>query len=154
MHCTWLGCIRSCTKYPSHEFLANRWFIHNWFVDLSKTFKIIVHYLLIGGIVGLDYQDEVLMVSALMNIVTHWTRSMMSNDIWLSSSHDFTKLLYYIISQLWENIKLVSKFVVTLIYGWDPKVIIYSLWIGSLLMKVGSNSYSQYRHHDIVMIEP
>ena len=53
-----------------------------------------------------------------------------------------TKLLHYIISQSWENIELVLKLVVALTYGWDCKLVIYSLWIGSLLMKANSNRYS------------
>ena len=67
----------------------------------------------------------------------------MSHDIRLSGSHDFTKLLYYIVSQFWDNVEFVQKLVVTLTYEWDPKVIIYSLWIESLLMEVSSNKYSQ-----------
>ena len=51
--------------------------------------------------------------------------------------------------QLWEGTKFVLKFVVALTYGWNHEVVIYSLCIGSLLMKVNDNSYSQYRHHDI-----
>ena len=39
-----------------------------------------------------------LMVSALVCMVTHWTRPIMSLNIRLSGSHDFTKLLYYIVS--------------------------------------------------------
>ena len=29
LHCTWLKCIRSYTKYPSHEFHVNKWLVHN-----------------------------------------------------------------------------------------------------------------------------
>ena len=53
------------------------------------------------------------------------------------------KLLHCIVSHPWENIKLVLKLVVALTYGWDRKLIIYSLWIRSLLMETGSNRYSQ-----------
>ena len=42
---------------------------------------------------------------------------MMSHDIRLSSSHNFTKLLYYIASQPWENTELVIKLAMTLNYG-------------------------------------
>ena len=78
----------------------------------------------------------------------------MSHDIKLSGSHDFTKLLDIIeghnftklldsiVSQPWKNIEFVPKFVIALTYGWDPKVIIYFLWIESLLMEVYSNKYS------------
>ena len=68
---------------------------------------------------------------------------MVSHNVRLSDSYDFTKLLYYIISQPWENIELVQKLTMVLAYDWDPKAIIYSLWIGLLLMEVGSNRYSQ-----------
>ena len=48
---------------------------------------------------GLDHQDGVPMMSALVCIVTHWIGPMMSHDIRLLDSHDFTKLLHYTISQ-------------------------------------------------------
>ena len=44
----------------------------------------------------------------------------MNHDI-LSGSHEFTKLLYCMRSQPWENIELVLMSM-TLTYGWDPKV--------------------------------
>ena len=47
-------------------------------------------------------------------------------------------LIYCMGSQPWENIELMA-----LTNGWDPKVVIYFLQIGSLLIKVGSNKYSQ-----------
>ena len=40
----------------------------------------------------------------------------------------------------------LKSFLVTLAYEWNPKVIIYSLWIESMLMKTDSNRYYQYRH--------
>ena len=67
----------------------------------------------------------------------------MSHDVRLSGSQDFTKLLYYIVSQPWENIELILKLRIALTYKWDPKVIIYFLWIGLLLMDVGSGRYFQ-----------
>lgn len=67
---------------------------------------------------------------------------MVSHNIKLLGSRDFTKLLYYVVSQPWETIELVPKFTVVLIYGWDPKMIMYSLWIRSLLMETNSNRYS------------
>ena len=117
---------------PNHGFLAMRWFVHNWFVDLGSLFETIVQYLLIRGMPSLGHHDGVLAVSALVCIVTLWTRLTMSHDIRLSGSHDFNKMLHYIVSQPWENIELMSKFIVALTYGLDPKMIIYSLWIGSL----------------------
>ena len=53
----------------SHEFLASK-FVDNWFMDLGNTFRVVVHHLLIGGITGLDYWDEVPIVSALVCMVT------------------------------------------------------------------------------------
>ena len=120
LHCTWLVCIRSWMEDPSHKFLISRWFVHSWFMDLSDPFDAIVYYLLIGGMTSLDNRDKVPMVSTLLCIVTHYIGPMVSHDTRLFSSHNFTKLLYYIVSQLWEHIKLVTKLVVTLIYRWDP----------------------------------
>ena len=50
-------------------------------------------------------------------MVTHWTRPTISHDLRLSSSHDLTKMLYYIVSQPWENIELMLKLVMTLTYS-------------------------------------
>ena len=41
--------------------------------------------LLIGGIAGLSYWDRFPMVSALVCMVTHWTKPMVSHDLNLSS---------------------------------------------------------------------
>ena len=40
-------------------------------MDLGNLFEVIVHYLLIGGMVGLSHRDEVPMVSALACIWLH-----------------------------------------------------------------------------------
>ena len=85
-------CIRSCTEYLSYGFLTNRWLVHNRFIDLSNPLEVIVHHLLIGGMTGLGYRDKFLMVSALVCMVTHWTRPIVSYDLRLSNSHDITKL--------------------------------------------------------------
>ena len=143
LYCTWLRCIRSCTKDLSHRFLANRWLVHNWFMGLGNPWEVVVHYLLIGGMTSLCYRDEFAMVSTLVWMVTHWTWPTMSHDLRLSSSYDLTKLLHCVISQPWENIELVLKLAMTLTYGWDRKLTVYSLWIRSLLMESGSNRYSQ-----------
>ena len=143
MHCTLFGCIRSCTKDPSHEFLINRWLIHSRFVGLGNPLEVVVYHLLIEGMTSLGYWDEFPMVSVLMCMLTHWIRPMVSHGLGLSSSHNFTKLLHYVVSQPWENIEFVIKLTMTLTYKWDPKLIKYSLRIGLLLMKVGSNRYSQ-----------
>ena len=141
LHCMWLRCIRSCTEDLSLGFLANRWLVHNRFMDLGNPLQFLVHHLLIGRMTGLDYWDGFPMVSALVYMVAHWIRPILSYDLRLSSSHDSTKLLHCIVSQPWENIKLVLKLAMTLTYGWDHKLFIYSLWIGSLLMETGSNRY-------------
>ena len=131
------------TKDLSHGFLANRWLVHNQFMGLGNPLEVVMHHLLIRGMVGLGYQDKFLMVSALVCMVTHWTRPTMSHDLRLSSSHDLTKLLHCVISQPWENIELVLKLAMTLTYRRDRKLIRYSLWIRSLSMEAGSNMYSQ-----------
>ena len=58
-------------KYSSHEFLANRLFVHSRFVELGNLFEVVVHHLLIGGMDGLEYRDGVPMVSALVHMITH-----------------------------------------------------------------------------------
>ena len=143
LHCTWLRCIRSYTKDLSHGFLVNKLFVHNQFMGLGNPLETVVYHLLIKGMVGLGYWDGFPMVSALVCMVAHWTWPMVSHDLRLSSSHDSTKLFHCIVSQPWDNIELVLKLVVALTYEWDRKLIIYSLWIGSLLMEANSNRYSQ-----------
>ena len=68
-------------------------------MGLDNTLEVVVHHLLIGGMTGLSYQDEVPMVSALVCMVTYWIRPMVSQDLRQSSSHDLTKLLHCVISQ-------------------------------------------------------
>ena len=92
LHCTWIKCIRSCIEYLSYGFLANRWLVHNRFMGLGNPLEVIVHHFLIGGMVSLGYRDGLLMVSALVCMVTHWTRPIVSYDLRLSNSHDITKL--------------------------------------------------------------
>ena len=58
MHYTWIECIRSCTEYPIHGFLASRWFVYNQFVDLGNLLEVIVHHLLIKSMTGLCHQDR------------------------------------------------------------------------------------------------
>ena len=58
-------------KYPSHGFLASRWFDCTEFIDLSNSLEVIVHYLLIGRMVGFGHQEEFTMVSVLACVVTH-----------------------------------------------------------------------------------
>ena len=149
LYCTWLGCIRSCTEDPNHGFFANRWLVYSQFVGLGNSLKAIVHHVLIDMMTSLSYWDRFPMVSALVCMIIHWTRPIVSHNLKLSSNHDFTNMFHCVISQPWEDIELVLKLEVALTYVWYCKLIIYSLWIGSLLMKVGNNRYSQYRHRDI-----
>ena len=142
LHYTWLRCIRSCIEDLSHGFLENRWFVHSRFMGLGNPLEVLVHHLLIGGMVSLSYWDGFPMVSTLVCMVAHWVGPMVSYDLRLSSSHDSTKLLHCIVSQPWENIKLVLKLAVTLTYKWDHKLIIKFLWTRLLLMEVDSNKYS------------
>ena len=41
-----------------HGFLANRLLVHSQFIGLGNSLEVVVHYLLIGGMVGLGYWDE------------------------------------------------------------------------------------------------
>ena len=84
LHCTWLGYIRNYIKDQNQWFFVNRWFVHNQFMDYNPL-KVAMYYLLIRGMTSLGHQDGVPMLGALVCMVTHW-----------------------------ENIKLMSKFVVAL----------------------------------------
>ena len=143
LYYTWHRCITSCTEDLSHGFLTNRWLVHNQFMGLSNLLEVVVHHLLIGGMTSVGYSDGLSTVSALVCMVTHWIEPTVIHDLRLSSSYDLTKLLHCVVSQPWENIELVLKLAMTLTYGWDCKLIIYFLWIGSLLMETDSNRYSQ-----------
>ena len=68
-------------------------------MNLGNSFEVIVHHLLIGEMVDLDHRDEVPMASTILCMFTHWIGLIVSHDIKVSSSHDFTKFLYCIISQ-------------------------------------------------------
>ena len=46
LHCTWVGCIRTCTKDLIHGILTNRWLVHNWFMGLGNLLEVIVVSLL------------------------------------------------------------------------------------------------------------
>ena len=69
-------------------------------MGLGNPLEVIVLHLLIRGMTSLGNRDEFLMMSALMCMVTHWTRPIVSHDLRLSSSHDLTKLLHYVVSQI------------------------------------------------------
>ena len=49
-----------------------------------------MYYLIIGGLDSLGHWNGLPMVSALVCMVTHWTRPTMGYDIRLSGGHDFT----------------------------------------------------------------
>ena len=63
-------------------------------MDLGNPVEVVVHCFLIGGMVCLGRWDEFPMVSALVYIVTHWTRPMVNHDIRLLDCHD--SLSYYV----------------------------------------------------------
>ena len=129
---------------PNHKFLTNKWFIYNWFMDLSNPFDFVVHYLLIEGMTYLGHWDGFFMISSLVCMITHYTRPTYDESWhWLSCSYDLTKLLYCIGSEPWEDTKLMLRSLVTLTYKWDPKVVIYySLWNESLEMETDDNMYT------------
>ena len=68
-------------------------------MGLGNLLEAVVHYLLIGGMISLGYWDGFPMVCALVCMVIHWTRPMVSHDLRLSSSHDLTKLFRCVVSQ-------------------------------------------------------
>ena len=68
-------------------------------MGLGNPLESVRYYLLIGGMAGLGYWDGFPMVSALVRMVTHWTRPIVSHDLRLSSNHDLTKLFHYVVSQ-------------------------------------------------------
>ena len=84
--------------------------------ESNNPLEVVVHHLLIGGMTNLGYQNMFPMMSALIYMITHWIRPMVSHNVKLSNSHDFTKLLHYVVSQLWENIELMLKLEMALTY--------------------------------------
>ena len=68
-------------------------------MGLGNPLEVVVQHLLIGRITSLGHRDGFPIVSALVCILTHWIRPMVSHDLRLSSSHDLTKLLHYVVSQ-------------------------------------------------------
>ena len=71
----------SYTKDLNHGFLASRWFVYNWFMDLCNQFETIVHYLLIGGVTGIGHWANFHMVSTLVCMFTHWKEHVVNNNI-------------------------------------------------------------------------
>ena len=68
-------------------------------MGLGNPSEVIVHYILIGGMVGLGHRDKLPIVGALVCMVTHWTRSIVTHDLRLLNSHDFTKLFHCVVAQ-------------------------------------------------------
>ena len=68
-------------------------------MGLGNPIDVVVHHILIGGMASLGYRDGFLMVSALVCMVAHWIRPMVSYDLRLSSNHESTNLLYFVVSQ-------------------------------------------------------
>ena len=116
----------------SYEFPASRWYIQKWFIDLGKyPFEVVVHYLLIREITSLSYWDEIPMVNVLMCMVIHWMEPIVSHDIRLSDSHNFTKLIHNLlirgdalVCSVFEVVLLDSK----LVHGLKQ-----SIWASSAL---------------------
>ena len=50
-------------------------------MDLGNPFEVVVHYLLIRGIVSLDYWDRFPMVSVLVCMVTHGEGHTVGHDV-------------------------------------------------------------------------
>ena len=69
-------------------------------MGLGIPLEVVVHHLLIRGMAGLGYRDGFPMVSALVCMVTHWTRPMVSHDLRLLLSHDLTKLFHCVVLNL------------------------------------------------------
>ena len=68
-------------------------------MGLGNPLEVLVYRLLIGGMVSHSYLDGLPLVSALVRRVTYSIGPTMSHDLSLSSSHDLTKLLHYVVSQ-------------------------------------------------------
>ena len=86
-------------------------------MDLGNPIETVVHHLLIGGINCLGCGDGFPMVSALMYMIH------IGQDLWwiMKQAYQlswYTYLLYYMDSQLWEDIEFVSKS----IEGFDQRV--------------------------------
>ena len=140
---------------PSHRFLVNRWLVHNQFMSIGNPLEVVVHYLLIKGMASVGHRNEFPMASTLVYIVIGPT---VSHDLRLSSSHDFIKLLHYVVSQPWENIEFVSKLVAWMkmlgyfveilvkyhISGGVDTKLITNYWLGKKILEK-STKLSKYR---------
>ena len=68
-------------NYIYYECLANKWLVHSWFIGLNNPLEVQVYHLLIGGMTDISYRDEFPMVSAIICMVTHWKRPIMSHNL-------------------------------------------------------------------------
>ena len=68
LHCTWLGCIRSCREDSSHGFLIE-WQVVQSIHGYGNPSKTIVHYLIIGGMTCLGHRDGSLLVNTLVYVM-------------------------------------------------------------------------------------
>ena len=68
--------------------------VHNWFMNFCNLVKTVVHYLIIEGMTCLSCRDKFPLVSALMCMIIHWTRSIVNHNVSLSDCHDSSS--YYI----------------------------------------------------------
>ena len=68
-------------------------------MDLDNLFEIVIHHPLIEGMTSFGHWTEFLMVSALS--MYGYTLDKTYGESWLKllGSHDFTKILHYIVSQ-------------------------------------------------------
>ena len=83
---------------PSHEFFfINRWLVHSQFMGIGNPLEVVVHHFLIEGMTSLGYWDVFNSHDVFTSAYRHWTRPMVSHDLRLSSSHDFTKLLHCVV---------------------------------------------------------
>ena len=58
-----------------------------WFMNSSNLSEFVVHYFLIGGMIGFDHLDKFSIISALVCMVTYWIRLTTNHDI-LLGNHD------------------------------------------------------------------
>ena len=69
------------------------WVVYSWFINLGNLSEVVVHYLLIKGITCLSHQNEFLMVSVLMCMVTYSARPTVHNDsyydAWTSTLREY-----------------------------------------------------------------
>ena len=64
-----VGCIKSYTKDLSYRSFISKWLVHNQFVGLDNSLKVVVYYLLIGRMIGLSHRDEFPIVIVLVCMV-------------------------------------------------------------------------------------